>query len=101
MYVITPVGDVWKAKLYLFSIRSIDWYVFHVSCDTSRSLASGSSLIRAEHEPEPTLRERLDLLSAASRSSRSPPIWKRLNGNAERKSAHAITITQHDILQVD
>lgn len=59
-------------------MRSIDWYVFQVSWDTSRSLLSGNSLIRAEQEPDPIGLVRLDLFRADSKSSISPPNWNSL-----------------------
>lgn len=74
-----PTGETWNLKLYLLIMRSIDWYVFQVLCETSRSLWFGSSLMRAEQEPDPRGRVWLDLFRADSKSSRSPPNWKSLD----------------------
>lgn len=47
-------------------------------CATRRSCLPGSSLMRAEHEPEPKEDLVLVLFRAGSRSSRSPEICSRL-----------------------
>lgn len=80
-----PTGETWNSKLYFLIMRSMDWYVFQVSCETSRSLWFGSSLMRAEQEPDPRGRVWLDLFRADSKSSRSPPNWKSLNVQTQRQ----------------
>lgn len=58
-------------------------------CATRRSRLPGSSLMRAEQEPEPKESLVLVLFRAGSRSSRSPEICSRLRGQDGRVSSYS------------
>lgn len=84
----SPPFFIWYGKLYFFNTLIILWYVFHVSWLTYKSLFPGNSLMRAEHDPEPRTRLASFFPSACSRSSKSPPTCKKLQGKTKSSESN-------------